>query len=191
MSQTPRWLGWRAGPFTASRSESSSDRLRKWSGDAGSFDVVASAQAWHWIDPERGSAIARQALRLGGVLAIWWNQAEDWEGPVRDAIDNAYHRHAPDLARSVVNRPVHALDPESLALDGFERPQKHNYVWTEAYDAASYAELLQTHSDHRMLPPEQLAALLQAVAAVIERAGGELIYPYRTDLLTLRRTDPF
>jgi hypothetical protein len=122
------------------------------------------------------------------VLAVWWNQADSWEGPVRDAIDGVYHRYAPDLVRSMVNRPVHALEPESL--EGFEPPQQHHYAWTERYDTAAYVELLQTHSDHRMLPPEQLAALLQAVAAVIEHTGAELIYPYRTDLLTLRRTDP-
>ena len=137
--------------------------------------------AWH--------GRARQALRQGGVLAIWWNQADSWEGPGRDAIDHAYRRYAPDLARSVVNRRVHALDPESLTLDGFGPPQQHHYAWTERYDTAAYVDLLQTHSDHRMLPPEQLAALLQAVAAVIEEAGGELIYPYRTDLLTVRPTD--
>jgi SAM-dependent methyltransferase len=163
--------------------------FEEWSGEAGSFDLVASAQAWHWIDPERSYAIALQALRGGGVLAMWWNQPDTWDGPVRDAIDDAYHRYAPDLAGSVINRPGYALDPESVTAEGFEPPRKHHYTWTERYDTVAYVELLQTHSDHRMLPSEQLAALLDAVAAVIKQAGGELIYPYRTDLLTLRRTE--
>jgi hypothetical protein len=66
--------------------------------------------------------------------------------------------------------------------------QERAYTWTERYDAAAYTELLQTHSDHRLLPPEQLNALLQAVAAAIDEvAGGEFVYPYRTILLTARK----
>src|ERR1700747_707928 len=80
-------------------------RFSSGAGEAGSFDLVVSAQAWHWIDPERGPAVARRALRPGGVLGVWWNQAGDWDGPVRAALDAAYERHAQDLGGSVVNSP--------------------------------------------------------------------------------------
>jgi hypothetical protein len=67
----------------------------------------------------------------------------------------------------------------------------HTYTWSERYDAVSYTELLQTYSDHRLLAPEPLRVLLEAVTEMIERVGGgEIVYPYRTDLLTARRMDP-
>ena len=164
--------------------------FEEWRGEAGTFDLVVSAQAWHWIDRDRGAVVARRALRPGGLLAVWWNQADDWDGPVREALDAAYERHAPDLAKSVVNRPVHPLRSESLTIEGFESLEPRTYTWSRRYDAVSYGELLRTHSDHRFLPPEQLDALLRAVAGVIEQVGyGEITYPYRTDLLTARRTD--
>jgi SAM-dependent methyltransferase len=159
-----------------------------WRGTASSFDLVISAQAWHWIDPDTGWAIARRALRQGGVLAVWWNQAGDWAGPVREALDAAYARHAPELSGSVVNSPVHPLRAGSLSADGFDAIEPRSYAWTQRYDSASYTELLQTHSDHRMLPPERLDELLEAVTAVInDVGGGEIVYPYRTDLLMARR----
>jgi SAM-dependent methyltransferase len=161
-----------------------------WDGAAGSFDLVVGAQAWHWIDGARGAAIARRALRPGGVLAAWWNQAGDWDGPLREALDAAYLRHAPELARSVVNSTVHPLRSDSLALEGFEPMEPRTYTWELHYDTRTYCELLQTHSDHRMLPPEQLDALLREVTeAVDEVAGGEITYPYRTDLLAARLSD--
>ena len=164
--------------------------FEEWRGEAGRFDLVVSAQAWHWVDRNRGSAVARRALRPGGVLAVWWNQAGDWDGPLREALDAAYERHAPDLVDSVVNRPVHPLGPESLTIEGFERMRSRNYSWVQRYDAGSYGELLQTHSDHRLLSPARLDELLRAVTGVIEHVGrGEITYPYRTDLLTARRTD--
>lgn len=159
------------------------ERFEGWDGDPATFDLVFSAQAWHWIDPERGPAVARRALRPGGVLAVWWNQAGDWDGRVREALDDAYRRHAPELERSVVNRPVHQLDPDYLTRHGFEPVTRRSYPWTAHYDARSYTELLQTHSDHRMLPAEQLAALLGAVKRAIDGVGGEIVYPYRTTLL--------
>lgn len=164
--------------------------FEEWEGEASSFDLVISAQAWHWIDRDRGAAVARRALRDGGVLAVWWNQAGDWTGPVREALDAAYEGHAPSLADSVVNRRVHPLRPESLTLEGFEPLETRTYAWSQRYDAASYGELLQTHSDHRFLPREQLAELVRAVTTVIETVGGgQITYPYRTDLLTARRAD--
>ena len=83
-----------------------------------------------------------------------------------------------------------APDQYSLTLEGFERMDPRSYTWAQRYDAVSYRELLQTHSDHRFLSHEQLDELLRAVAEVIEQVGGgEITYPYRTDLLTARRTD--
>lgn len=130
--------------------------FEEWRGEAGSFDLIASAQAWHWVDQDVGPEVARRALWPGGVLAVWWNQAGDWDGPVRDALTAAYERHAPCLADSVVNSPVHPLRPDSIAIEGFKPLKPRSYNWERSYDASAYGELLQTHSDHRFLSPTQL-----------------------------------
>lgn len=164
--------------------------IEDWRGEAGSYDLIASAQAWHWVDRDLGAAVARRALRPGGVLAVWWNQADEWDGPVREALDAAYQRHAAGLADSVVNSSVHPLRPDSLAIDGFEPVDSRSYSWEQRYDAVAYGELLQTHSDHRFLSPEQLTALVDEVTEIIQHVGGgQISYPYRTDLLAVRRSD--
>jgi SAM-dependent methyltransferase len=157
-------------------------------GDPGEFDLVVSAQAWHWVDAERGLAIARRALRPRGVLATWWNHAGAWAGPMRAALDAAYLEWAPELSESVVNRWIDRAETAPSAGPGFEALPSRRYTWTERYDAAEYAELIQTHSDHRTLPPERLEGLVAAVRRAIEEVGGgELVYPYRTDLVMVRR----
>jgi len=151
--------------------------------EPGSFDLVVSAQAWHWVDPAAGLAVARRALRPGGVLAVWWNQPDDNDGLVWRAVQAAYERHAPALARGPVNRPgLQRVDPDVLGA-----PEERVYRFTETYDTAAYIELVQTHSDHRMLPPAELRPLLDGIAAAIDTAGGGgLDYRYRTRLLLAR-----
>jgi SAM-dependent methyltransferase len=38
-----------------------------------SADLVCAAQAWHWVDVDRGAPEVRRVLRPRGALAVWWN----------------------------------------------------------------------------------------------------------------------
>lgn len=160
-------------------------RFEDYHGRPGAFDLVVSAQAWHWVEFDRGLAVAANALRPGGLLAVWWNLNGCWEGELRRAINDAYRVHAPELARNFAATPPFAA---GASLEGFEPLRVRTYDWTEDYDARSFVELMSTHSDHILLAPERREALGAAVGEAIERiGGGRLSYPYRTSMLTARR----
>ena len=160
-------------------------RFEDCEGPAAAFDVVASAQAWHWVAFERGMEVARRALRPAGALAVWWNRNGPWEGPLREALDDAYRRHAPELARDFAPTPAFA---GGAVLEGFEPLEVRSYDWEQEYDAVAFAEFLATHSDHILLEPARREALIGAVVDAIDGVGGgRLVYPYRTFLLLARR----
>jgi SAM-dependent methyltransferase len=152
---------------------------------AGTFDLVVSAQAWHWVDPERGAAVAAGALRAGGALCLWWNRPGTLDGPVWAAVQQAYAEHAPALDHGAP-APRHPTAAGTLApAPGFTPWSVQTYDWSASYDAEGYSGLVGTHSDHLLLPASQREQLLAAVRDAITDAGsGRLDHPYRTVLLT-------
>jgi SAM-dependent methyltransferase len=168
--------------------------FERWDGRGRSFPLLYSAQAWHWIEPGRRYAAARAALMPGGVLAAFWNRPAWDRCPLREAIEHVYARSAPDLAANGPMRPAgwgstevwSHWDEEIDPRDEFEQPEVRSYEFGAAYSTTQYVELLQTHSDHIVLEPSQRRALLDAVAAVIDAAGGLLELTYVTRLCLAR-----
>jgi hypothetical protein len=92
--------------------------------------------------------------------------------------------------------PATGLDPHMLGdftteleqVAGFTDPQVRSYDWSAEYTTAEYLELMQTHSDHILLAEGELAALLEAVAEVLEAGGGRLRLEYVATLGLARAT---
>jgi SAM-dependent methyltransferase len=169
-----------------------------WDGRGGEFELVFSAQAWHWISPDFRYVRAREALADGGALAVFWNRPR-WETcAIKDDLADAYRRAAPELgAGDAGPGPMHpaVLAPpvwwgdwsaELRAASGFETPDVRSYPWIQVYSTDEYVQVLRTHSDHIVLADERREALLAAVAEVIERHGGALALEYVTALWLAR-----
>jgi SAM-dependent methyltransferase len=151
----------------------------------GGYDAVFAAQAWHWVEPERGTAGAHHVLRPDGILALCWNHPRPQAEEVRLALDEVYAREAPTLAEREPGRKGRDItDPASprggALVRWFDAVEVHVHPWSARYDAESYVALLGTQSDHRMLAPAPRQRLLSGVAEVVERLGGvEVAYECR------------
>lgn len=100
----------------------------------GSFDLVACAQAWHWIDARRASTEAARLLRPGGTLALVWNQL--------DVTVPWVHRLSRIMHAGDVHRPefVPATGPEFSALDAL------HLRWEDAVTPEHLLELAKSRS---------------------------------------------
>lgn len=165
-------------------------------GDDRRFDLIYSAQAWHWVSPSVRYVKARELLEQGGGLALFWNRARWESNPLRDGLRAAYARVAPDFGP--LPGPMHPAGntPPELWGDwraeieqagGFEAPSTRAYQWRSEYSTSEYLELIQTHSDHIVLGQERLGALLDAVGEVIDRDGGGRLELEYVALLLLAR----
>jgi SAM-dependent methyltransferase len=166
-----------------------------WPLEPGSFDLVAAASSFHWIDPAVRYRKAAQALKPAGAIALFWNLhvQTDRSAAFFAAVQEVYARVAPEMRKRFVGPPypIDVQTPIKDELDGthlFGEVTVYRYPWEAVYDAASYTSLLDTYSDHRSLEESTRSRLLGEIAELIDtRFGGRLLKEYLTILYMAHR----
>ncbi|HET9732281.1 MAG TPA: GNAT family N-acetyltransferase [Acidimicrobiales bacterium] len=179
---------------------------------AGSIDVVVSATAFHWIDPEVSFAKAARMLRTGGHLALLTNthaaggthtepavnerlktlhrrlapEVGDWTFPPAEDIE-AQARAGGDIA-AVWARVERKLSEPPGVGHLFDPPRVHAYPWLATYDTDGYLAMLASQSSYALMEPARRQSLLAAIAEVIDRhLGGTVTKEYVTVVALARR----
>lgn len=157
-----------------------------------SFKLIASAQAWHWIDPSVGYVKAASLLAPGAMLAVFGNVPAGVAPPLDAALAAIYQAELgtplgppPEMWYT----PAGAL-PLLIAASGHFEPAVHrSYAWSRPHTATSFADFLRTRTDHRRLREPQREKLLSAIADAIEKQGGQTELRFETHLHLARRKD--
>lgn len=147
----------------------------------GSFDLVAVATAFHWLDA--GSRVVRiaDALEPGGSVALFWNVFQDPTRPDR------FHVATRELLGSLEVSPSATPDGLPFALD---RPaREHEFLSSGRFACTAYQEthwsivlsapqiraLYGGFSSLARLPAEQRSIILDRLAEIAEsRFGGRV-----------------
>jgi SAM-dependent methyltransferase len=149
------------------------------------FDLVLSAEAFHWIEPEVGYAKAADALKAGGALALCWNGHLGGDAGFLQEVESLYGDIAPSLAPSAREAPE-VLERRTLAdfqaAGRFGDVQVRRYPWAITYTAEQYANLLGTYSPIQALPGETRRRLLARIRSLIEKRGGAIESRYSSVL---------
>ena len=166
------------------------DRFEDWRARGRRFDLVTSAQAWHWIDPHSGASQAALALRPGGRLGVFWNFG-DPPRSLQERLAPVYARLGSGIEGYSVlfgNRDDRIQSTVAGITDSgaFGDAQIARFPWSKRYDTVGWLEQLTTHSDHRALAPTRRTQLLDAVAAAIDSIGGTFEMSYEAVLVSAR-----
>ena len=162
-----------------------------WQAEDGAFDMVLSAQAFHWIAPDMGCAKAASVLRPGGSIALIWHLDVSDDTPFYQATQPVYdaYFHPPQGETTVMSLGERAqIYAEAIRrCVAFDPPQEVRQAWEKTYSGEEYLKLLQTYSDHRTLPEPDKARFFRGIEAIIERFGGVVHRRYETLLLLARK----
>lgn len=152
-----------------------------WPLQAATYDLVMSAQAFHWVDPEVGYRKAAQALKPTGSLALIWNIADEASSEVAQELDQIYTAHADWRLQPFEERQKEKAQELSNS-PYFLTPTVKQYAWSQHYTTQQYLDLVATQSDYLIQPAEQQRELLAAIASVLDHNGG-VVRPYVSVLL--------
>ena len=156
------------------------------------FDLVAAATAFHWINPITGLAKARQILKPGGFLALFWNVFQDLDKP------DPFHEATRALLSPLADSPSGAPDTVPFALDranreaeasraGFNELSYEESRWTLTLDAEAAKHLYGNFSSIQRLPPAEKDNLLDALTEIAQHQFNGRITRNMTTCLYLFR----
>ena len=152
-----------------------------WSWRENSFDLVISAQAFHWVSKEIGYMKSAQALKETGSIALFWNVPPDSDSELDYKIDETYKTYAQEVTKSgsLAISPRKSFEERvrdgevSLRESGyFKEVVVKQFPWSQWYDTTQYLDLLNTYSDHRLLNEEARKILFDQIATILTENGG-------------------
>jgi len=169
-------------------------RFEEWDAAGRAFDLVIAGQTWHWIDPVRGAAKARDVLAPGGRIALFWN-AGDPAPEIAAGFAAAYEGVDTGLPFTPWSTPQREgyramLDTAAdgiRASAGFDEPEWVRVDWQAEITREDWLAQVPTSGGHNRIAPDRLDELLGAMGAVIDRAGGAFTMEYATLGVLARR----
>jgi SAM-dependent methyltransferase len=172
-------------------------RFEAWDPAERTFDRVASAQAWHWLDPAASTGKAASVLRPGGRLCVFWS-AGFHPNDLADALSDTYRSVLPERGPVLVigyaaNRADDTLADSSVvtdafrACDGLAGPRMRSFTWSRRYSRDQWLDQLLSHSDHLALDPELRQRLSDGIGSTIDGFGGTFTMTYVTTLVSATR----
>jgi SAM-dependent methyltransferase len=137
-----------------------------------SVDAITVAQAWHWVDPERGTAEAARVLRPGGTLGLIWNRRDervDWMRRLSGVMGSA-DSEVMDMDAIEIGPPFGPT--ETFVTD-----------WSRPMDVDLLVEMAASRSYVITATPQGRREILDGVRVLMENepdVGLEFDFPYRT-----------
>jgi SAM-dependent methyltransferase len=153
------------------------------------FDLLLSAQAFHWIDTGVGVRKAAEVLNRAGFIALVWNLDVSQDTDLYKAVIPLYEKYIPDdpsrpTPEKGSERFKRALS-ESIDFQGLvERSVTREIM----YSKENFLKLRNTFSNHLALSPETRAELNQELSKLIDSHGGSVLHIYKTVLLFAKRS---
>lgn len=166
-------------------------RFEDYEAETEAFDLIASAQAWHWVDPAIGFPKAAGALRPGGAFAVFGHVPGSLPEPFNSAFRPIVDHYWPGVWGLPPAQAAYLpTGPFADMIDrsGLFGPVTHRaYAWTWTLDPDLFGRYMRTDSSYHGLEEAKRFAMFDAMAAVIADLGGVLEAPWETHMYVARK----
>lgn len=148
-----------------------------WNSGGKTFDLIISAQAFHWIDKKIGYPKVASLLNPNSYFALIWIFT-DTVG-CSSEIEKVYAKYMPKInfPESIgIQLKKRYLDIKSAQI--FNDINIFQYPFSIEYSAEEHLDLLNTYSDHRNLENETKSLLFKDIKEIINQHGGKIRRDY-------------
>ena len=165
-------------------------KFEEYEGESGSYDLIYSASAFHWIPEEIGYPKVFALLKKGGVFARFANHPYKDKGreELWDEIQKLYAIYMPGVPADKEYTEEHAKNRADIAWKyGFTETSHKLYHRMRTFTAEEYVTLLNTYSDHTVLPEDVKKEFFGKIKETINDYGGRITIYDTIDLQLARK----
>jgi SAM-dependent methyltransferase len=149
-----------------------------------SFDLIVSAQAWHWLDPKVAYEKAHDLLKNNGHIALFWKIQEYDKLNFLQDLKKLYVKHCPRY-----HNPGAILSSER---DLFISPlfcnfEKREYFVDLSYDREKYAQLVSSMSWVIALEGEDRIKFHEELSNLLSKQDETFSIPNKYTLLIAKK----
>ncbi len=166
-----------------------------WTAEAGTFDLVFAATAWHWLDPAVRYQKAHRLLRPDGHVAFW-GAAHAFPAnfdPFFSEIQEVYDSIGETHEEPWPPPPPEQMPDESAEIEAsglFTDVHVRRYVWEQLYGVEEYIALLETFSGHIAMEPTKRERLYREIRERIGRRHDGRVRRHWYSILHVARRKP-
>lgn len=139
--------------------------LEDFAAPPGSFDLVVSASALHWVDPEVRWSKPAELLRPHGWLAVV-DTINRYDDELQNAIMKLWIDHSED-GGAWATQPPPSMEAQLRASDLFGEPIVEEHLRTDTVTSDEVLALAQTSGAFLSYTPERQRSFVEHLAAAI------------------------
>ena len=154
---------------------------------AAEYDLIYSAQAFHWVDPCVRLQKSARLLRKNGYLALLYNYTPRLAGALAVLSERLQKLTGVPVGNPHAPQDMDRWKTELFESGLFGNIALYEYPWSGTYSAQAYQGLFRTYSDFRDLSADLRAKTAETIERTIDESGGTITREYVCTLIHARK----
>jgi ubiquinone/menaquinone biosynthesis C-methylase UbiE len=149
------------------------------------FNLIYSAQAWHWIDPNIAYVKAHELLESGGHLALFWKNEEFEKNKFMRKVSNLFVKHCGKKNRKPV--AIKKAEKELKKCKLFHPYEKKEYLVKIKFARKKFSDMIHTYSWVIALSGKNKENFETEFSKLLEKQNKNFTIPYKYTLLIAKK----
>lgn len=149
--------------------------------DFDNYDVIFSAQTFHWIPQPAGFQKCAEMLKDSGHLAVFWNMYITYDNEADNELirlSNKYGGFSDFVNAEQCEVRIRSIVNNIKESGLFETPTVYRHLWKYEYTAEEYYGFVLTGNRFIQLPDEVKKAAYEEIIEHANKFGGKIVRPY-------------